>query len=48
MKETGADLTPSRTSPQLRINAAINTILTAKKYPVSDLTLVEMKERGRE
>ncbi len=42
-----ADLAPSRTSTQLRIKTAINNILIAKKYPVSDTTLVEMKELGR-
>ena len=47
MKKLGAYLSHSRTLAQIRIKAAINTILTAKKSPVSDQTLVEMKERGR-
>lgn len=42
-----ADLIPSRASNQLRAQAAINNILKAKKHPISDEDLADLKEAGR-
>ena len=42
-----ADLLPSRASALLKAQTAIDNILQAKKYPVSDKTLSDLKESGR-
>lgn len=42
-----ADLIPSRSSNQLKTEAAINNILHAKKHEVSDDILDELKGGGR-
>jgi prevent-host-death family protein len=42
-----ADLVPSRASALLKAQTAIDNILRAKKYPVSDKTLSDWKESGR-
>jgi prevent-host-death family protein len=42
-----ADLVPSRTTERLKTKTAIDNILAAKKHPVSDKTLAELKEAGR-
>lgn len=42
-----ADVVPSRAGSHLKALAAINNILAAKKHPVSDKTLAELKESGR-
>jgi len=42
-----ADLIPSLFSDQCNRDAAINNILTAKKYKVSDKLLIKLKESGR-
>ena len=42
-----ADLLPSRTSALLKAQTAIDNILQAKKHPVSDKTLSDLKESGR-
>ena len=42
-----ADLVPSRASTLLKAQTAIDNILQAKKYTVSDKTLSDLKESGR-
>ncbi len=42
-----ADLVPSRTSSRLKTEAAITNILNAKKHPISDGQLLDLKETGR-
>ncbi|MCU7927517.1 MAG: type II toxin-antitoxin system prevent-host-death family antitoxin [Candidatus Thiodiazotropha sp. (ex Dulcina madagascariensis)] len=42
-----ADVVPSRTGNRLKVLAAIDNILAAKKHPVTDKTLVELREAGR-
>jgi len=42
-----ADIVPSRTTERLNTKAAIGNILAAKKHPVTDETLVELKQAGR-
>ena len=42
-----ADLVPSRSSSDLKVEGAIANILKAKKRVVSDEELAELKERGR-
>ena len=42
-----ADLVPSRSGSDLRVESAIANILKAKKQIVSDKELAELKERGR-
>jgi prevent-host-death family protein len=42
-----ADVVPSRTDSHLKAQAAISNILAARKHPVSDDTLAELKEAGR-
>ena len=42
-----ADLVPSRSGSDHRIEGAIANILKAKKHIVSDEELAELKERGR-
>ena len=42
-----ADLVPSRAGGRLKAKAAINNILKAKKHPVSDEMLSDLKESGR-
>lgn len=42
-----ADVVPSRTGNRLKTQAAIDNILTAKKHPVSDKALAELREAGR-
>lgn len=42
-----ADLVPSRASALLKAQTAINNILQAKKHPMSDKTLSDLKESGR-
>lgn len=42
-----ADLLPSRASALLKAQTAIDNILQAKKHPVSDKTLSDLKESGR-
>lgn len=42
-----ADVTPSRSSDRAKTQTAIANILKAKKHPVSDADLLEMKEAGR-
>ncbi|MFC3114179.1 type II toxin-antitoxin system Phd/YefM family antitoxin [Cellvibrio fontiphilus] len=42
-----ADVIPSRASDRLKTEAAIATILKAKKHKISDVVLTELKESGR-
>jgi prevent-host-death family protein len=42
-----ADLIPSRSGSDRRVESAIANILKAKKKLVSDAELAELKERGR-
>ena len=42
-----ADLVPSRSNSDLRVEGAIANILKAKKQVVSDEELAELKKRGR-
>lgn len=42
-----ADLIPSRSNDRLKAEKAINNILKAKKHPMSDVMLNELKEDGR-
>lgn len=42
-----ADVVPSRTNSHLKAQAAIDNILAARKHPVSDEHLAELKEDGR-
>lgn len=42
-----ADLIPSRASDRLKTEAAIGTILKAKKHKMSDKVLAELKDLGR-
>ncbi|MBL4608589.1 MAG: type II toxin-antitoxin system prevent-host-death family antitoxin [Pseudomonadales bacterium] len=42
-----ADLIPSRASSQLKAESAINNILRAKKKPLSDSELDNLKGSGR-
>ncbi|MCY3752272.1 MAG: type II toxin-antitoxin system prevent-host-death family antitoxin [Gammaproteobacteria bacterium] len=42
-----ADLVPSRESALLKAQTAIDNILRAKKHPMSDKTLSDLKESGR-
>ena len=42
-----ADVVPSRKGSHLKAQAAISNILAAKKHPVSDATLAEIKNVGR-
>lgn len=42
-----ADVVPSRASNSLKAQAAIDNILAAKKHPISDEALNELKESGR-
>jgi prevent-host-death family protein len=42
-----ADLIPSRAGSQLKAQAAIANILKAKKHPISDEALTELKDSGR-
>lgn len=42
-----ADVIPSRASDRLKTEAAIATILKAKKHKMSDGVLTELKESGR-
>lgn len=42
-----ADLIPSRANEHLKIQAAINNILSSRKHQISDDELAEMKETGR-
>lgn len=42
-----ADVVPSRSGSHLKVQAAIDNILAAKKHSMSDEALVELKELGR-
>lgn len=42
-----ADVIPSRASDRLKTEAAISTILKAKKHKMSDAVLDQLKEPGR-
>ena len=42
-----ADIIPSRSARHLKTAAAINNILKAKKYKISDELLNDLKESGR-
>ena len=42
-----ADLVPSRAGSRLKAQAAIGNILKAKKHPVSDEALLDLKNSGR-
>lgn len=42
-----ADIVPSRTIEHLKTTTAINNILAAKKHPISDKALTELKQTGR-
>jgi len=42
-----ADLTPSRQSERLKTQAAIDNILSAKKYKTTTRELEKLKESGR-
>jgi prevent-host-death family protein len=42
-----ADVIPSRASDRLKTEAAIATILKAKKHKISDTVLTELRESGR-
>lgn len=42
-----ADMIPSQTDNRLKVQAAIDNILTSKKHSVSDETLTELRNTGR-
>jgi prevent-host-death family protein len=42
-----ADIIPSHTDNQLKVQASINNIMAAKKHPVTDKTLAELRTAGR-
>jgi len=42
-----ADLVPSYTQNHLKAQTAINCILAARKHPISDSALTELKKAGR-
>ena len=42
-----ADITPTRAGNQLKVQVAIQNILTAKKHIISDETFLELKNDGR-
>ncbi|MFT5218797.1 MAG: prevent-host-death family protein [Planctomycetota bacterium] len=42
-----ADVVPSRIDNRLKVQSAINNILAARKYPISDAALAALKASGR-
>jgi prevent-host-death family protein len=42
-----ADITPTRTTNNLKTKAAIENIISAKKHIISDDVLLELKNHGR-